>query len=69
MPRWRCPACLGEYTDPQGKVHYYHACAPVLNPATGQYELRPDHRDENQPQEHPATPPIPIPPGPPAGNP
>lgn len=43
----RCLSCGGEYETEQKGGTYFHACAPVFNKTTKQFEERKDHRDEN----------------------
>jgi hypothetical protein len=54
----RCKACLGTYETRQGDARYFHACAPIANPAYQPDPLkpafnlietieRPNKRDEN----------------------
>jgi hypothetical protein len=48
MALLRCLTCRGEYDDvlPDGTL-YFHACAPVINPGTGEPLPRPNRRNEN----------------------
>lgn len=48
MPFFECITCGGVYQNPlQDGMLYFHACPPIPNRETGQFEERPDKRDEN----------------------
>jgi len=43
----KCNTCGGIYEPIQGNRLYFHSCAPITDPITGERTLRKDHRNEN----------------------
>ena len=45
--RKRCKTCNGTYSQDGNSHAYFHACPPIYNKITKQYEERAEKRDEN----------------------